>query len=235
MGLRHETLPNLRLPLDTQRPVVLPQDNHSRGKADRERGRDEKGQGMQVMAAVKPKTCKMCREKFIPVRPLQTICGFHCAVALSVKNKAKEETEIARAARAAHREAKVRLKSRGEWLRDAQIAYNAWIRARDDGKPCVSCGSFTGKKNAGHYRSVGSAPELRFEPMNCHLQCEKCNSYLSGNLINYRIELIKRIGLDNVEWLEGHHEPKKYAIPDLKAIKAEYKLKLRELLRLQTA
>lgn len=181
------------------------------------------------MKPVKPKRCKSCRESFTPFRPLQVACSNGCAISLATEKREKEERKQAQVARKEHREAKERIKSRGEWLRDAQIAYNGWIRARDDGKPCVSCGSFTGKKNAGHYRSVGSAPELRFEPLNCHLQCEKCNSYLSGNLINYRIELIKRVGLDKVEWLEGHHEPKKYTIPELKAIRDEYRLKLKEL------
>lgn len=181
------------------------------------------------MAEVKQKTCRECKGKFTPFRLLQIVCSSGCAIQYVKKKTANDSAKIAKEQRKTHREAKVNAKSRGEWLRDAQIAYNAWIRARDDGKPCVSCGSFTGKKNAGHYRSVGSAPELRFEPINCHLQCEKCNSYLSGNLINYRIELIKRIGIDRVEWLEGHHDPKKYTIYDLKEIKDEYKRKLKEL------
>lgn len=177
----------------------------------------------------KPKRCKSCREPFTPSRPLQIACSHGCAISLAMAKREKEEGKNAKEQRKTHREAIFKAKSRGEHLKDTQIAFNAWIRTRDNGKQCVSCGSFTGKKNAGHYRSVGSAQELRFEPLNCHLQCEKCNSYLSGNLINYRIELIKRIGIEKVEWLEGRHEPAKYTIEELKAIRDEYLIKLKEL------
>ena len=47
---------------------------------------------------------------------------------------------------------------------------------------------------------------------------------------DYRINLIKKIGLDKVEWLEGQHEPKKYTCEDLKEIELKYKQKLKELL-----
>jgi hypothetical protein len=122
------------------------------------------------------------------------------------------------------------IKSRSQWLKEAQEAFNAYIRARDYGKPCISCKKNTGAKmNAGHYRSVGAAPELRFNELNVHLQCEHCNSFLSGNIIEYRINLAKQIGIDNLEWLEGPHEPAKYTIEDAKRIKAEYKRKLKEI------
>jgi hypothetical protein len=51
----------------------------------------------------------------------------------------------------------------------------------------------------------------------------------SGNLTPYRIELIKRIGLEMVEWLEGVHEPKRYTIDELKALKADYRAKVRQM------
>lgn len=70
---------------------------------------------------------------------------------------------------------------------------------------------------------------MRFEPLNVWIQCEKCNSYLSGNLINYRIYLIAKIGRDKLEWLEGKHEPKKYSIEELKDIKAKYSRLAREI------
>ena len=53
----------------------------------------------------------------------------------------------------------------------------------------------------------------------------------SGNLGPYRMELIKRIGQEKVDWLEGPHEPKRYTIDDLKAIKAHYRALARELKR----
>ena len=101
---------------------------------------------------------------------------------------------------------------------------------RDKNLLCISCQKPPKKRNAGHYRSVGACPELRFEELNCHMQCEHCNTYLSGNLIEYRKNLILKIGVEKVEFLESKHEPKKYTIDEIKEIKAKYKQKLKGLI-----
>ncbi len=170
-------------------------------------------------------SCTVCGKAYMRRTSLQRACGVGCAVKLAKKTR-QEADKAQRAALAKRRES---LKSRGEWAREAQAAFNAWIRARDDGKGCISCGTHNGKKNAGHFRSVGAAPELRFNELNVHLQCERCNTYLSGNLLEYRARLIDRIGLAEVEKLEGPHETRKYTIPELREIKETYRAKLREL------
>jgi hypothetical protein len=131
------------------------------------------------------------------------------------------------------RAAKERVKPKGQYMRDAQHAFNAYVRARDAGQPCISCGTTADVQYcAGHYRTTGSCPELRFEPLNVHLQCNKnCNLSKSGNILGYRPRLLEKIGAELVEWLEGPHEPKRYTIEDLKAITAEYRAKTRELRR----
>jgi len=48
-------------------------------------------------------------------------------------------------------------------------------------------------------------------------------------LINYRIKLIEKVGIAEVERLESDQEPKRYRIDDAKRIKSEYKQKLKEL------
>jgi len=139
--------------------------------------------------------------------------------AVEVKNAAKRD-----------RERRMEVKPVSYWMKRAQTAFNAWVRARDDGQPCISCGRVhQGQNHAGHYRPAGSNPELRFEPDNCHLQCAPCNSHLSGNLTAYRPALIAKIGLERVERLEGPHEPKRYRKEDYQAIEADYKAKLKEL------
>jgi hypothetical protein len=70
---------------------------------------------------------------------------------------------------------------------------------------------------------------LRYEPDNCFKQCAPCNNHLSGNLINFRINLIKKLGIKRVEWIEGPHEPKKYTIEQLKELKTVYKAKIKQL------
>ena len=130
------------------------------------------------------------------------------------------------------RERKMAVKPLSYWMKRSQSAFNAWVRARDAGQPCISCGRFhQGQNHAGHYRPAGSNPELRFEPDNCHLQCAPCNSHLSGNLSKYRPALIAKIGPGRVEWLEGPHEPKRYRKEDYQAIEAEYKAKLKDIQR----
>ena len=166
------------------------------------------------------KKCRGCGEKFTPVRPLQIACSPNCAFVVARSNGQKK-------ARREYREAKERIKTRSQWLKEAQISFNAYIRARDAGKPCVSCGSTTGKRNASHYRSVGACSELRFCEINVHVACEKCNSWLSGNITEYRIALVK-MGID-LDWLEGKHEPLHLTIDDIKEIKARYTRLAREL------
>ncbi|MEF3019469.1 recombination protein NinG, partial [Pseudomonas aeruginosa] len=58
---------------------------------------------------------------------------------------------------------KARLKSRADHLREAQQAFNEFIRLRDAYQPCISCGRHhDGQYHAGHYRTVAASPELRF-------------------------------------------------------------------------
>ncbi|MDC0637458.1 recombination protein NinG [Flavobacteriaceae bacterium] len=117
-------------------------------------------------------------------------------------------------------------------MKAAQTAFNAFIRARDAKLPCISCGRSTGcKMNAGHFKSVGAHPELRFNELNCHLQCEHCNSFKSGNISLYIPNLIEKIGLLEYEKLNEPHKAKKYTCAELKEIEFYYKQKLKQLAR----
>lgn len=173
---------------------------------------------------MRQKKCKGCGQKFMPERQLQSACGFHCAVKVVEAKKKKEK-------RKKYREAKERMKSRQDWLREAQAAVNRYVRLRDAGEPCISCGrDHQGQYHAGHYRSVGACPELRFDERNIHKQCAPCNNHLSGNIVAYRHGLIERIGVETVEWLEGEHQPKHYSIDEIKEIKARFSKLSREIL-----
>ena len=180
----------------------------------------------------KPKTCRnaACSIKFVPQRLGQAVCSPACALATKEVNQEKALKSLAQAGRREIKVRKEKLKSRADHLKDTQQAFNAWVRERDAELPCISCGRHhQGKYDAGHYRTVGSNPALRFEPLNCHRQCSPCNTQLSGNIVNYRIALVKRIGAEAVDWLEGPHEPKKYTVDELKAMTADYRAKTREL------
>lgn len=178
----------------------------------------------------RPKKCRVCPEKFTPRKALQIVCSPACALLHAQRHGEKQRKALDKIERKAIREAKEKIKPRAAYMKETQSVFNAWVRARDADQPCISCGRHhQGKYDAGHYRSVGSNPALRFEPLNCHRQCVPCNQHKSGNAIEYRIGLVARIGAEAVAWLEGRHEPKRYSIDDLKAIKAEYQQKLREL------
>lgn len=191
------------------------------------------------MKAPKPKTCKnpACKTKFVPQRLGQAVCSPKCGLAIKDVNADKARKSLAQLDRAEIKVRKEALKSRGDYMRDAQKSFNEFVRVRDQlaGHACISSGrplDWAGNAvDAGHYRSVGSAPHLRFDERNCNAQSKQDNRYLSGNAIDYRIGLIKRIGLVAVEELEADQSVRKYTIEDLKAITAEYRAKTRELRR----
>jgi len=172
--------------------------------------------------------CKFCKKPASNRFGLHTFCDTECAYQFAIAAKEKSASKKQKEFNAETRRRKVALKSRSDWLKELQTVFNKFIRLRDDKLPCVSCGRFhEGQWHAGHYLSVGAHPELRFNPINVWRQCMPCNSHLSGNQVNYRIELIKRIGLDKVEWLEGPHEPLKLTIEEIKTLIAEYKMKIK--------
>lgn len=173
------------------------------------------------------RTCKNCKCKFEPqYSSVQPVCSIACAIEDTNK---KSKIKASKDWRVEKKKRKEKLKTNSDYLNELQVIFNKWIRLRDQGINCISCNKPAKKENAGHYRSVGGNPELRFEPLNNNLQCEYCNTYLHGNLIDYRINLIKKIGLEKVELLEGPHKPKKYTIDELKGLKVFYRLKIKQL------
>jgi 5-methylcytosine-specific restriction endonuclease McrA len=184
-----------------------------------------------ALKEVKQKTCKSCGGKFRPsFNSTQVVCSPKCALAHAPANQQKARKAIDQRERREIKVRKEKLKSRADHLKEAQVVVNQYIRLRDADLPCVSCGRFhDGQWHAGHFRSAGGHPELRFEPLNIWRQCAPCNTHKSGDLVNYRAELVRRIGAEKVEWLEGPHEAKRYTIDDLKAIKAEYRAKIKQL------
>lgn len=100
-----------------------------------------------------------------------------------------------------------------------QRIVNKWIRERDCDNPCLACGRFQDKQDASHFLASGSSGYLRYCPINIHNTCYACNRYKHGNLLLYRIGLVKKIGLKKVEWLENNREQlHKYTPEQLKAI-----------------
>jgi hypothetical protein len=169
--------------------------------------------------------CKNCKDKFEPIRFNHKFClKDECIKAFveEVKVKQWKETKT---------RMKNDLKTTQDWLKEAQTIFNKYVRLRDMGLVCVSCQQPPKKKNCGHYFSQGGHSNVRFDEDNCHLQCEHCNTFLSGNLLNYQIGIQKRIGAQKLlELQERAHLTKKWSIEELKQIIQTYKTKVRELL-----
>jgi len=181
---------------------------------------------------------KACRVPYMfdPLRPHELWCSADCAVVLAVEKIAKMKAKKQRQERAADKVKREGMKTYPQLIREVQRVFNAFIRARDAELPCICCGkrfddkSLTGGNvHAGHYRSTGSAPHLRFNEDNVHLQNAACNLYGAGRAVDYRVGLIARIGLARVEALESDSTPRKWAHDELRELKAHYQRKVLEL------
>lgn len=168
--------------------------------------------------------CKNCKDKFEPIRWNHKYClKDECikAFVAEVKEKTWKETKT---------RMKNELKTTQDWLKEAQIVFNKYIRERDNGQLCISCNTIPKKKNAGHYFSSGGHSNVRFDEDNVHLQCEHCNTYLSGNLLNYQIGIEKRIGAGRLIELQAKaYLEKRWSVDELKQLINEYKTKLTQL------
>jgi len=183
-----------------------------------------------LSSTLKPKPCAFCKSLFTPVRLMQAVCSPVCAARKVKSDKAEERARIVTR--------KAALKRIPELTAEAQRAFNAYIRERDRlaGHACISSGrplGWTGNAvDAGHYRSIGAASHLRFNEDNCHAQSKHDNQWLSGNAVDYRINLVKRIGLERVEALEADNTPKKWTREELIGIKVLYVAKRKALLNI---
>jgi len=170
------------------------------------------------------KKCKNCKEPFTPYNSLQKYCNKSECVKVWVaeaKYKAWKKTKAKK---------KEELMTVQDCIKIAQQAFNAYIRERDKTQRCISCGNVPKKSNAGHFWNANNHWSVRFNEDNVHVQCEYCNSFLSGNLLPYRANLISKIGQERYDVLEEEaNKTRKYSIEELKEIISLYKQKLKEL------
>lgn len=185
----------------------------------------------------KPKVCKVCKCNFLPPLGLlrARVCGPVCAGTIGRAQRIKAEK--ARQVRE-RRETRAKLdaiRTKPQLVALAQKAFNGFVRARDAGKPCISCGAplphtaVGGAFDCGHYRSVGSAVHMRFVEDNAHGQCKHCNRHLAGNHVAYRAGLIYRIGSQRVEQIECDQTLRKYTKEGLLEIARHYRAEEKKL------
>ncbi len=177
-----------------------------------------------MTVAIKQKTCRVCKVEFKPSNSLQRVCGFYCASKYASEQNNKSIRKVNKAKLEG-------IKTKSVHLKELQVIFNSFIRERDKGQPCISClKPITGKVDAGHFYSVGAYPNLRFNEDNCHSQCINCNQHNHGNIQEYSIGLLKRIGESRYTYLGSQRrQPLQLSIPDIIELKSTYKQKLNQL------
>lgn len=178
------------------------------------------------MKQLKQKKCRVCKALFNPYRSTQVVCNYLCAQLYADELNRKKELKDWKIKKAKMKED---LMSLSDWLKIAQIHFNTYIRQRDKDQLCISCQKPPLKKNAGHFFNANNHYSVRFDERNVHLQCEHCNTFLSGNLIPYRENLIKKIGVQEFEDLSKiANETRKFNIQEVKELINIYKNKIKK-------
>lgn len=175
--------------------------------------------------------CKHCKIKFTPFNSFQKYCleNDECIAENNKQHKVKKSKELKK---------EFKENDKGTLLKLAQAVFNKYIRLRDSSitNKCISCDYVWGnighqrQAHASHFISTSKSRLLRFNEDNVHMSCQICNTHLSGNLAEYRLRLIKKIGLEKVEELErlaNSNEPCRYSAEDYKNIIDKYKEKIK--------
>ena len=160
--------------------------------------------------------CPICHSQYEPkYSSMQPTCNnFMCMGKHSTQKRVKKD---ANKKRSAFNQTDVRY-----WHSRVRSECHKYIRERDKGLGCISCGTISGQMQAGHYKP-GTHSITRYDVENIHGQCARCNNRKSGNLTEYRPALIAKIGLSKVEYLESANGVRKWTIDDLKLELAKFK------------
>lgn len=169
----------------------------------------------------KPKKCKNCGKQFNPFNSLQRACGAKCENELRTKKQQGKKMD----------RGKVKTASKAHYTQLASMAVNKFIRFRDRGKPCISCGAkWRADFQAGHLFSGGGHSSVRFDELNINAQCVECNSGSNFDQGAYITELIRRTSAEEFEEMKARaYEVKSYSIEELNRIVLTYKKKLIDL------
>ena len=128
---------------------------------------------------------------------------------------------------------KDKLKTLSQYEAEAKKSFQKYVRMRDKGLPCISCGIFeTELWDGGHYKKAEIYSGVIFNTHNCHKQCRKCNRFLNGNELMYRQGLIQRYGIeyaDAIELKANETRNYKYTREELIAIKIKFDILVKEL------
>ncbi|HTH10784.1 MAG TPA: recombination protein NinG [Acidovorax sp.] len=190
--------------------------------------------------------CPHCRKRLEAGQRIHWDCIPAWWEAQQAKEERKAEKQARMAAKVDKAETRRRLREMRPlraFIKDAQDAFNQWVRCRDEGLPCISCGELNpielgpgGAWDAGHFLGRGAHPEKRFMEDNCHRQCKVCNAGSAKNPAKaktvhrqYEQELLRRIGPERFEAVNAPLPVHKWTREELVAIRDHYKAKTKEL------
>ena len=180
--------------------------------------------------------CSICQAEYLPKHKTQRTC-----LEPICKQEQKKQDAKGREDRRQLRARKEKLKTRSDYIKEADRAFSAYIRYRDKDKPCICCGmplassgnvpSIGGSYDCGHFISRRHMA-TRWNEFNCAAQRKFCNRYQAGNQAGFREGLIARNGLDSVLKVEAMAKKNEMlSAQDLKDIRDFYKARLIQLKR----
>lgn len=182
---------------------------------------------------LKPRVCNSrkggCGETFQPARPMQKACSPTCARGFAEHVAAKKAAFERRDDKARTRVALEALKTVPVLKKEAQAAFNRYVRLRDNGRPCFVCGAqlcvggIGGGFDAGHIRSRGEADHLRYDERNVFGQCKRCNAAGSTKPHVMREAATRLLGVEVAEALYADNAPIKWTRDGLRAIRDKYR------------
>lgn len=197
------------------------------------------------MKLPRSRNCKICKTRFKPATLYDWWCSEEHKEELITKlatearqkriqQQERRRKETTQQERRSLKIRKLAVKPLSYFHKQAQIAFNEYIRTRDAADPCISCGRFhNGQWHAGHFRTVKASPETRYDEDGCHKQCMPCNHHLSGNIGEYKPRLIVKIGQEAFDRLMGEHPLKKWTREELQELAAHYRQKTRAMIKKQ--
>lgn len=173
-----------------------------------------------------------CEVDYIQWSSFQSTCSNPaCAIKKAVKDR--ERREAKERSRIATERKTWRLANRtiAGWCLDARRdGFNPYVRYRDREDGCIVCGrKDKAMYHSGHFMSVGSRPELQFHPDNAHKQCSGCNCSIASVAKKYRANLVDKIGVKRVEYLENYHATTRWTVDEIKEIKKHYQGEVKRL------
>lgn len=149
------------------------------------------------MTKIRKKRCAICNKQFLPITAFQKCCSVDHAIQYVKLKDAAKKADLNKL-----RNEKFDIEKLATVTKSTLIVFNSYIRLRDKGKPCPSCGvRWNSRFEAGHAYSASKFNAIRFDFDCVHGQCFSCNNLKEGNYDNYLLKLPDRIGVENAQRL----------------------------------